>query len=64
MPEKKRNELKKIVGEIHGASEQFVDDIMITAEKYHDNYYFRKILFENLVSGISFKNKTSHEKCD
>lgn len=64
MPEGMRNELKNVVGKINGASEQFVDDVMIAFETYHDNAYFRKFLWENLVSGIFFKNTTYHAKCD
>lgn len=64
MPDKLRNELIEILGKINFVSEQFVDDFMITCEKYHENRYFRKFLIENLVSGISFKYKTFHKKCD
>lgn len=55
MTDEMRNKLKKSIDKINGVSEQFVDDIMITFEKYHDNAYYIKFSSENLVSGIYFR---------
>lgn len=62
MTDEMRNKLKKAIDKIDGVSEQFVDDIMFTFEKYHDNAYVVKFLSENLVSGIYFR-KNETEKC-
>lgn len=48
-----------LTSKISGASEQFISDVMINYEKYHDSVYFRKFLGENLVSSYVFlKNET------